>query len=101
MDLESLPAQCLPFLKKYWLPIALGLCGLMFFAYGLIAFLGTSSKSQDITFKSASVPSNLNLASQNLIQVDIEGAVISPGVYKLASNSIIQRCASRLKGFVS
>jgi competence protein ComEA len=88
MDVESLPAQYLPLLKKYWLPLALFLFGLIFFAYGLMSFLGSSSKTQDITFKSDST--TVSSKSQNLIQVDVEGAVMKPGVYKLASDSIIQ-----------
>ena len=69
------------------------LFGLIFFAYGLIALLGSINKPQDITFKSGSAANpaaNSNSISQNQIQVDIEGAVISPGVYKLSQNSIIK-----------
>jgi len=88
MDIGSLPAQYFPLFKKYWLPLALFLFGLIFFAYGLISFLGSNSKTQNITFKSDSAA--VSSKSQNLIQVDIEGAVVVPGVYKLASNSIIQ-----------
>jgi competence protein ComEA len=94
MDFEAIFAQWLPLLKKYWLPLVLGFVGLLFFIYGLIAFLGSSSKPQDVTFKtgSTSTESAVNSSSkpQNSIQVDIEGAVAVPGVYKLASNSIIK-----------
>jgi competence protein ComEA len=93
MDFEAILARWLPFLKKYWLPIALGFCGLIFFAYGLIALLGSFSKPQDITFKSGSASSGSTKTvstPQNAIQVDIEGAVVVPGVYKLTANSIIQ-----------
>jgi len=92
MDFEAIFAQWLPLLKKYWLPIALGFCGLIFFAYGLIALLGSFSKPQDISFKSGATENSTSSASkpQNSIQVDIEGAVVAPGVYKLATNSIIQ-----------
>jgi competence protein ComEA len=98
MDFEAILAQWVPLLKKYWLPIVLGFCGLIFFAYGLIALLGSFSKSQDITLKSASAPSNSNSTSQNLIQVDVEGAIVSPGVYKLASTSIIKDALVAAKG---
>jgi competence protein ComEA len=88
MEIESLPAQYWPLLKRYWLPLALFLFGMIFFAYGLISFLGSSAKTQNITFKNDSATVSPKI--QDLIQVDIEGAVVEPGVYKLASNSIIQ-----------
>jgi competence protein ComEA len=90
MDFEAIFARWLPLLKKYWLPIALGFCGLIFFAYGLIALLGSFSKPQDISFKSGSTDVKASQTTQNSIQVDIEGAVAAPGVYKLPANSIIQ-----------
>src|ERR1035437_2247207 len=92
MDFEAIFAQWLPLLKKYWLPLVLGFAGLLFFIYGLISILGSISKPQDFTFKSgsASVQASANSTSQNLIQVDIEGAVVAPGVYKVTANSIIQ-----------
>ena len=92
MDFEAIFAQWLPLLKKYWLPLVLGFVGLLFFIYGLIAVLGSFSKPQDVTFKSGAVDNSVKTAStvQNAIQVDIEGAVVAPGVYKLAPNSIIQ-----------
>jgi competence protein ComEA len=91
MDFEAILAQWLPLLKKYWLPIALGFCGLTFFLYGLIALLGSLSKPQDISFKSGATENSTDSAKpQNTIQVDIEGAVVAPGVYKLAVNSIVQ-----------
>jgi competence protein ComEA len=92
MDFEAIFAQWLPLLKKYWLPLVLGFVGLLFFIYGLIAVLGSFSKPQDVTFESGAVDNSVKTAStvQNAIQVDIEGAVVAPGVYKLAANSIIQ-----------
>ena len=83
-----MPAQYWPLLKKYWLPLALFLVGMIFFVYGLIAFLGSVSKPQNVTFKSDSA--TVSPKVQDLIQIDIEGAVVMPGVYKLSSNSIIQ-----------
>jgi competence protein ComEA len=93
MDIESLIAQYSPFVKKYWLPLALFLLGLMFFIYGLISFLGSASKPPDITFQktdSASTSIKTETSNQSSILVDVEGAVVTPGVYKLTVNSIIQ-----------
>jgi len=93
MDIESIIAQYSPFLKKYWLPLALFFLGLIFFIYGLIGFLGLASKQQDITFKqtdSVSTSVKTEQVNQNSILVDVEGAVVAAGVYKLAQTSIIQ-----------
>jgi competence protein ComEA len=92
MDFEAIFAQWLPLLKKYWLPLLLGFAGLLLFIFGIIAVLGSMSKSSDVTFKSGTVANSsiVNSAPQNLIQVDIEGSVVAPGVYKVANNSIIK-----------
>lgn len=92
MDFEAIFARWLPLLKKYWLPLVLSFAGLLFFIYGIIAVVGSFSKPQDVSFKSSSASNqnNVNSAPQNLIQVDVEGAVVAPGVYKLAANSIIK-----------
>ena len=79
--------------KKYWLPLALALAGLIFFAYGLIGFFGSASKTNEIKFESnnqASTPTELGSKSKILISIDIEGAVVGPGVYKLNQGSIVQ-----------
>ncbi|MBI2025902.1 MAG: ComEA family DNA-binding protein [Candidatus Levybacteria bacterium] len=76
------------FLKKHWLPLALALIGLIFFVYGLIAFISQPQSSNDIKFETNSTASTKD--RENLITVDIEGAVVSPGVYKLKLGSIVQ-----------
>lgn len=70
-------------LRKHWLPLALSLFGLIFFTYGLISLFG-SSGSQEVTL----TRQESALDSSNMIAVDIEGAVINPGVYKLSSGSL-------------
>lgn len=77
----------LNFLKKYRLPFLLAIVGLIFFIYGLIALWSQNQGSPDIKFETNSTAVN---KSDNLITVDIEGAVSNPGVYRLKLNSIIQ-----------
>lgn len=85
MELELLSERIKPILKQNWLPLTLALVGLVFFIYGLISLFG-ASKSEEISF------TREDSASQNAAQIviDIEGAVIKPGVYKLPQGSIIQ-----------
>jgi competence protein ComEA len=103
MDFEAIFAQWLPLLKKYWLPLLLGFAGLLFFIYGLAALLGSFSKPQEVSFKSASssTQTDVNLPPQNAIQIDIEGAVVAPGVYKLAASSIIQDALMSAQGLAA
>lgn len=86
MDSEANWAQNLEILKKYWIPLALGTLGLILFIYGLISFLGTGQREDIVPFSQEKTASN----RANSITVDIEGAIIKPGVYKLESGSIIQ-----------
>lgn len=94
MDFEANSVEISQILRKYWLSLGLGALGLIFFVYGLISFLGTTKNSDVIPFSQEQIASN----SANLISVDIEGAVINPGVYKLPLGSIIQDALVSSKG---
>ncbi len=85
---NNLSEVLLGFLKKHWLPSLLALIGLIFFIYGLIAFINQNQTSSDIKFETNSKPPSKDVES--LITVDIEGEVANPGVYKLKQGSIIQ-----------
>lgn len=86
MDVEASFSQYFLSFRKYWLAIALALLGLIFLVYGLISLLGSSVNKDEIKLEHQ----ELSPQSTTLIQVDIEGAVVSPGVYKLSTDSIIQ-----------
>jgi competence protein ComEA len=86
MDFEFILVRITPFVKKYWLPLSLALLGLMFFVYGLIVLFENKSTNHEIEFSQADLPTK----TVSLITIDIEGAVVKPGVYKLPSGSIIQ-----------
>lgn len=85
-NLESLKDNFGSILKQYRLPLALALAGLIFFIYGLIGFFGSASKTNEIKFEHEALAPK----SQNFISIDIEGAVVAPGVYKLNQGSIIK-----------
>lgn len=91
MDRDELVAKYLPILKKNWLTVSLGTLGLTFFIYGLIGFLGGShSTSNEIIFESANTSSPSSQLNHSQIVVDIEGALVRPGVYKLSLDARIQ-----------
>jgi competence protein ComEA len=92
MDSQTFLDKYSPVLKRHWLPLSLGFVGLMFLAYGLIALIGSSNSSKEIIFEAGS---DSSLSSEpTLIQdkvgdivVDVEGAVLKPGVYHMAADS--------------
>lgn len=85
MEFDSIKERFYPLVFKYWLPISLALLGMILFVYGLIGLLGSASKSNEIKFVN---DNQVAPKTQNLISIDIEGAVVAPGVYKLTQGSI-------------
>lgn len=89
MDAQQLVERLSPFLKRSYLPLALGLFGLIFLAYGLVVLIGSSSNSsKDIVFEQSTTESGK--IDKDEIVVDVEGAVVKPGVYRLATDSRVQ-----------
>lgn len=89
MDTNEFISRYLPLLKKHWFPLSLGALGIMFFVYGLIGlFVSNKSASEDIIFEANSAKQNST--EVKTIFVDIEGAVVRPGLYKLPKDSRIQ-----------
>lgn len=87
MNFEQISQFVQPYLKKYWLPLGLGILGLMFFGYGLVSMNSSnSSQTSDVVFDN-SVKADTTQAEPSKIYIDIEGAVVSPGVYELPSTS--------------
>lgn len=95
MDYQELLVKYSPIVKKNILPLALGFLGLMFLGYGLIALIGSSDSSKDVVFEpqEASVLSSKVSSSATSLRelvVDVEGAVLKPGVHYVSSDSRVQ-----------
>ncbi|MBI2075011.1 MAG: ComEA family DNA-binding protein [Candidatus Levybacteria bacterium] len=89
MDFHSLVEKYGSLIKQHWLPLVLGFLGLIFFVYGLISFFGGSAVGEkDIVFEKSNENSAADLKQE--IIVDVEGAVVKQGVYKLSANARIQ-----------
>ncbi len=86
MDFDKYYEEYLPVFKKYWLPIALFLFGLILLVSGLISSL--NSKSEEIIFKPAEDVKSA--VTKRKIVIDVSGEVIKPGVYSLEEGSRIQ-----------
>ena len=90
MDTQELISKYSPIIKKHWLPLGLGALGMMFFVYGLIGlFMANKTSSDNIVFE-ASSSAKLSPTEVKTIFIDIEGAVVAPGLYKLPQDSRIQ-----------
>lgn len=89
MDFQETLEKYVLVLRHYWLPLLLGCSGLLFLGYGLISlFSPVSSESErPIVFEQS--PKEEQAAEK--IIIDIQGAVVKPGVYTLKENSRLQQ----------
>src|SRR3989344_2063569 len=86
MDYKELFLKYYPFTKRHILPLSLGFLGLIFFAYGLIGlFFASVVKPEEIKFEAASESASTD--EKKTIFIDIEGAVVKPGLYELSKDS--------------
>lgn len=77
--------------RQYLLPIVLGVVGIVFLLYGLIQSVLPHNAKEDVVFESANaegVETKDSKTSQ--ITIDIEGAVLKPGVYQLQKDARVQ-----------
>lgn len=96
MDLQTLLEKYRPLLKQHRVPLVFGLIGLIFFSYGLIGLIGSSRSSSNISFEEENQTSESTKSAQ--IVVDVEGAVIKPGVYKLPFESRVSNALIAASG---
>lgn len=94
MDFSELQEKFAPILKQYWLPILLGVFGIVFLLYGLIVSVIHKPQKGDILSEGSSVVGDSTVAGakakESEITLDVEGAVLKPGVYKLPKDARIQ-----------
>lgn len=89
MDFWQLLEKYKPFLKQNILIIVVGLLGLMLLGYGLIGLFASKDQSNGVVFESSDESESAGLEDKQ-ITVDVEGAVVKPGVYKLNFDARIQ-----------
>ncbi|HVF69306.1 MAG TPA: ComEA family DNA-binding protein [Xanthomonadales bacterium] len=93
MDFSELQEKFGPIFRQYYVPIILGLFGFVFLLYGLISSVLPTKEKGDILFEAAQTTSSgsaTSVSEVKQITVDVEGAVLKPGVYKLATDSRVQ-----------
>ena len=82
----------LSFLRSNFLPLLLGILGIFFIAIGAIYTFTQTNREEPLMLDSGS-------QSQTNLVVDIQGALINPGVYELASGSRVQDALIAAGGF--
>lgn len=91
------------FIKANTLPIILGIIGFSFISYGIIKTLPSGKQNDTLTFDSKETisPQENKVILQDTAQdiaIDIEGAVIHPGVYHLQQDARIQDVLAKAGG---
>jgi competence protein ComEA len=91
MDISDLQEKYGSALRQFMLPIIFGSIGIVLLLYGLISFV-LPKDSNEAVFEahSAGVGQVSEKTDDKQITVDIEGAVLRPGVYKLPQDARIQ-----------
>lgn len=94
MEFSNFQERFGPIFRQYYLPIILGVFGFGFLLYGLIQSAMPHQDKGEILFEAASTnniaKADVKSSISKQITVDIEGAVIKPGVYTLKEDSRIQ-----------
>lgn len=86
MDFSGSENKYVVFVRANVVPLLLGLGGLMFLGYGLMS-LSTQKPNQDILFEGARDEIPLKDSKKTKLTVDVEGAVLRPGIYTLEADS--------------
>jgi competence protein ComEA len=91
MEIDELKAKYLSLLREHWVAVVLGIVGVGFIGYGLMQLLVAKGDSSEITFQSGEQQSISEKKKPfKEIVVDVEGAVLKPGIYKLQEGSRVQ-----------
>ncbi len=90
MDFSDIQEKYLSVLKQYAVPIGLAVLGLVFLGYGVFASLSSKDSGSDILPSEAQAEVVDIGSKKKQIAVDVEGAVLNPGVYMLAKDARIQ-----------
>ena len=94
---ESIQDKISGFVKQNWLLIGLFAAGLIFLSVGFAQMIGADKTK--VTFeRGAQVAGSKTAVESTKIKVDVEGEVVSPGVYELASNTRIEDAIRAAKG---
>lgn len=87
MDFEQLKEKFAPFILQYKIPLLIGFFGIIFIVFGLVS-AAKNSQEKNYALEQNAIDEVSNVSKE--IVVDVEGAVMKPGVYRLKRSAIIQ-----------
>ncbi len=90
MDFHRIFTSAYPILKQHRIPTALSVVGLIFLVYGLISSIASSNSGAPLVFDDQNTASVSAKIKTLQILVDVEGAVVKPGVYSLSPDARIR-----------
>lgn len=99
MNAEAFISQNSSLLKSLVIPFVVGGVGLIFLGYGLIASFGSAEEKNELVFTESAVASES--AKTTVVYIDVSGAVVKPGVYKLGSDARVQDAVNVAGGFAA
>lgn len=88
MDIAALLNRYLSFAIKHTLVFVLGGAGIILLSIGLISLFISPSTEEDFVFTSSDLQQSATESGQK-IYIDVSGAVVSPGLYELATDARI------------
>lgn len=117
MESNEFLSSLSPILRRHIVPLILGVVGLLLIVFGSLPFLfSRMSGPEEVVFEAGaesadsthgsvlgrqdSIPRD-GAEAENSLQIDVSGAVASPGVYVLSSASRVQEAIAAAGGFAS
>ncbi|MCL4386770.1 ComEA family DNA-binding protein [Patescibacteria group bacterium] len=85
MEAKEIVDRLLEFIKNNLISVLLGLFGFILISYGLISLSASQNSSENLDLETSNELDSKE--STNSIKVDVEGAVLHPGVYSFSSDA--------------
>jgi len=94
----SAPWTLLRFWETYKIPLLLGLGSLLLIAISLTLLIKSTQTTTPIEFSSAGEQASVSGGLGKMLTVDVEGAVVKPGVYNLPDGSRVEEALAAAGG---
>lgn len=101
MEEDLPPDGIITVLRSYTWPIALGAVSLLCITISLVLLVRSIQTTNPIEFSNDKETSGTGVLSAGIVKVDIEGAVVSPGLYGLPEGSRVEDAIAAAGGLTA